>query len=77
MNGLCDRDFTYPSPDPALDNHLYISNKYGTTFDVNVCNGDTIIGTTQGAVYAHGGWWSSTPIYHTVEDSIFYGRRKR
>ena len=75
LNGLCDRDFTYPSPDPALDNHLYISNKYGNTFDVNVCNGDTIIGTTQGAVFAHGGWWSSTPIDHTVEDSIVYGYR--
>ena len=45
----------YPSPDPALDDHLTIKNGDGPVWDVNMCNGDTLTGSTVGTVFPY--WW--------------------
>ena len=42
----------YPSADTSLDSHFTIKNTEAPTFNVNICNGDTVIGTTVGTVYA-------------------------
>lgn len=65
----------YPSPNPATDSHLTLKNPYGTSFDVNVCNGDVTIGTTVGSVFAIGGYWSGTPVAHNTTTSVVQSYR--
>jgi len=64
----------YPSPDPDLDDHLTIKNTDGTVWDVNMCNGDMLVGSTVGTVFAVGGYWSGTPLDHT-STSVVHGYR--
>ena len=54
----------YPSADTSLDSHFTIKNTEAPTFNVNICNGDTVIGTTVGTVYAIGEYYGSTAIEH-------------
>ena len=65
----------YPSPDPALDDHLTIKNGDGPVWDVNMCNGDTLTGSTVGTVFAIGGYWNGTPLAHTKGTSVVHGYR--
>jgi hypothetical protein len=60
----------YPSPDPTTDDHFNLKNALGTVFDVNLCNGDTLMGSTQGTVFALADYWGSTAVAHTTTSVV-------
>ena len=60
----------YPSPNPELDDHFNLKNSLGTIFDVNLCNGDTLMGSTQGTVFAVAEYWGYAAVSHTLTSVI-------
>ena len=60
----------YPSPDPTTDDHFTLKNGLGVVYDVNLCNGDTLVGSTQGQVFAISDAWGSASYAHPITSVV-------
>ena len=72
INGLCADPSANP---PTIDDRFTISNTDAPVFDINICNGNTTIGTQVGIVYMIGKYFSSTALAHDNSSVVTSYRR--
>ena len=65
LQGKCgNTNEIYPSTDTTNDGKLTLKNTEANTFEVNICNGDTVIGNKVGTVFMVGQMYGTTGIAH-------------